>query len=87
MKRIMLGILWWCAMLAPDASGQALASPQLRAGEDLKVLYFTIRANYIIPDKVTVEEGWYRIVTAGRKRSHFCRSAGAELSQSVAGRQ
>lgn len=58
-------VCFFCVV--PCAVGQIAAGPgqiRLGAGESLGVLRFTLRPNYVIPNKVTVEEGWYRIVVS-----------------------
>lgn len=40
------------------ASGQTV---QLGPGERLSVMRFTLRLKYVVPNQVTVPEGWYRI--------------------------
>ncbi len=34
---------------------------RLQAGEQLRHIYLTVRQNYVVPEAVTVEEGWYQV--------------------------
>lgn len=55
------------ALAVPALTGQGAPQPQpggpaIREGEKFGVLGFTVRSDYVYPQEVTVEEGWYRIV-------------------------
>jgi hypothetical protein len=40
----------------PQAGG-----PAVKEGETFGILHITVRENYVVPQAITVEEGWYRI--------------------------
>lgn len=50
-----------CALALWAAGGGAGQTVQLGPGERLSVMRFTLRLKYVVPNQVTVPEGWYRI--------------------------
>ncbi|WP_162179818.1 hypothetical protein [Bryobacter aggregatus] len=45
----------------PIPAQEAPTVAKLQRGEQLGHLFFTVRANYIAPEAVTIEEGWYQV--------------------------